>query len=93
MSTRSAGRLAWVLWAVGVAGCAAYVVLETTRHSADLSGTWFNAQEALGALVFPTVGAIVSIWISCDFVSSTFPTLSQARYFTVAVAGTLKGPL
>ncbi|MDP9343068.1 MAG: hypothetical protein M3Q23_13470 [Actinomycetota bacterium] len=60
MSTRSATRLAWALWAVGVAGCAVFVVLETTRHSSDLGGSWFNAQEALGALVFPTVGAIVA---------------------------------
>jgi hypothetical protein len=60
MRARSASRLAWALWAVGVAGCAGFVVLETTRHSSDLSGTWFNTQEALGALVFPTVGAIVA---------------------------------
>jgi hypothetical protein len=45
---------------VGVAGCAAFVVLETARHSSDLDSTWFNAQEALGALVFPTVGAIMA---------------------------------
>ena len=51
-----------------------------------------TAVPLVGAVI-ATVGAIVSIWISCDFVSSTFPTLSQARYFTVAVAGTLKGPL
>ena len=37
------------------------------------------------------LGAAVSIWISCEFVASTLPALSQARYFTVVVTGTVKG--
>ncbi len=60
MSLRAASRLAWALWAVGVAGCLAYVALETIAGSRDIPGTWFNGQEALGALAFPTVGAIVA---------------------------------
>jgi hypothetical protein len=60
MSPRAASRLAWAMWAVGVAGFLAYVALETIVGSRDISGTWFNAQEALGALAFPTVGAIVA---------------------------------
>ena len=37
------------------------------------------------------VGAVVSNWISCDFVVSTLPALSQARYLTVVAAETVNG--
>ena len=42
--------------------------------------------------VIATVGLDVSILISCDFGDSTLPALSQARYLTVVVALTKKGP-
>jgi hypothetical protein len=48
------------------------------------------AQAALLQLTV-VVGAVVSTWISCVFVGSTFPALSQARYLTVVVADTENG--
>src|SRR5215216_2185899 len=43
--------------------------------------------------VMATVGAVVSILIDCDFVASTLPALSHARYLTVVVAETMKEPM
>ena len=39
------------------------------------------------------LGRLASIRMSCDLVVSVLPTLSEAEYLTVAVAGTLKGPV
>ena len=39
--------------------------------------------------VIETEGFVPSIWISCDFVASTLPTLSEARYLTVVVVETV----
>jgi hypothetical protein len=36
-------------------------------------------------------GGVVSTWISWLLVASTLPALSQARYFTVVVVGTVNG--
>ena len=41
--------------------------------------------------VIDDVGAVVSIWTSCEFTASALPALSKARYLTVAVAETVKG--
>ena len=41
----------------------------------------------------PTDGAVVSIWIACVLVASTFPSLSHERYFTVVAADTTNAPL
>ena len=53
-------------------------------------------EQALPLQVIVEVGAVVStgvvlIEINCDFVASTFPALSQARYLTVPVAETVNG--
>ena len=63
MRARVASRLAWSLWAVCVAGTITFVLMEVIRGQAPpttAKDAWFNAQEALGAVVFPTIGAILA---------------------------------
>jgi type IV secretory pathway VirB2 component (pilin) len=49
-----------------------------------------QAIEELGAVVST---AVVSTWIGWLFVASAFPATSQARYLTVVVVETVKGPV
>ena len=48
-------------------------------------------EQAAALQTIDDVGAVVSIWISCDLVASTLPALSQARNLTVVVAETVNG--
>ena len=49
--------------------------------------------EPFVGAVMATVGAVVSIWISCELTASALPALSKARYFTVVVEPTEKALL
>ncbi len=63
MSSRSAARLAWALWALSVTGSIVFAALELVRGQVPPStarDAWFNAQEGLGAVAFGTVGAILA---------------------------------
>jgi hypothetical protein len=60
---RTASRLAWSVWAACVAAALVYVAFELVRgHPPPTTArdAWGNAQEAFGAVVFSTVGAIVA---------------------------------
>ena len=50
-------------------------------------------EQAPPSQAIEEVGAVVSIWIVCDFVASMLLALSQARNFTVVVAETVNGPV
>src|SRR5439155_4806976 len=63
MNERAASRLAWSIAAASFAAAVAYVAIELIRGQAPPStarDAWFNAQEALGAVAFPLVGAMVA---------------------------------
>jgi signal transduction histidine kinase len=60
VKSRTAPRLAWLLWSLGAAGFVAFSVIELTGTRTTNANAWFNAQEAVGALVFPTVGALIA---------------------------------
>jgi signal transduction histidine kinase len=63
MTNRTATRLAWVLWAASIVGALAFAAIELIRGQvppATARDAWGNAQEGLGAVAFPTVGAIIA---------------------------------
>jgi hypothetical protein len=84
------------LAAVGVEPSSVYRITETPLWAsvADRATSTDALYHPLGEQVPPLhlideVGAIVSIWMSCEFVASTLPELSHALYFTVVVAETV----
>src|SRR5215204_837867 len=70
---------------------------ESTAERLTLTAPAYHPlQQAPPLQAIVEVGAVVSagvvsIEINCDFVASTLPALSQARYLTVPVAETVNG--
>ena len=91
------GPLYAVLESVGSEPSSVYRMTETPLSlSVALSETVTAEEYAELEHVEPLheiddVGAVVSIWIVCVFVSSAFPALSQARYLIVVGVETVKG--
>src|ERR671934_150352 len=67
---------------------------ESAAESATLTDAVYQPLEQPEPLqLIEELGGVVSIWISCEFVASTLPALSHARYLTVVVWDTVIGSL